>query len=248
MGWRGFGFVHPSRTIFCRAVPNPYLTIRNFFIAVARAWRARRTSRCPRRTPAPGSRRTAAQRRNRLRIVTVGVSGVGDELTRPFRDARRFPSTRGYPVPGATRATSGFEICPSFKGHSLSPRAKRCRYDSQLIHRCTAAGGVLDGCQQHAPPPQGIPNSEHFPLRAATGGPSCSRMGVCVCARDRRPTLGVWSFLPLVGFFTVRLGSCGTAGTGVEPGVGYKFHSIEPVLLGRCASVHDPSYNTFNSI
>jgi hypothetical protein len=22
---------------------------------------------------------------------------------------------------------------------------------------------------------------------------------------------------------------------------GYKFHSIEPVLLGRCASVHDPS-------
>ena len=29
---------------------------------------------------------------------------------------------------------------------------------------------------------------------------------------------------------------------------GYKFHSIEPVLLGRCASVHDPSYNTFTSI
>jgi hypothetical protein len=34
MGWRGFGFVHHSRTIFCRAVPNPNLTIRNFFIAV----------------------------------------------------------------------------------------------------------------------------------------------------------------------------------------------------------------------
>jgi hypothetical protein len=31
MGWRGFGFVHRSRTIFCRAVPNPNLTIRNFF-------------------------------------------------------------------------------------------------------------------------------------------------------------------------------------------------------------------------
>jgi hypothetical protein len=26
--------VHHSRTLFCRAVPNPNLTIRNFFIAV----------------------------------------------------------------------------------------------------------------------------------------------------------------------------------------------------------------------
>jgi hypothetical protein len=34
MGWRGFGFVHHSRTIFCRAVPNLSITIRNFFIAV----------------------------------------------------------------------------------------------------------------------------------------------------------------------------------------------------------------------
>jgi hypothetical protein len=34
MGWRGFGFVHCSRTSFCRAVPNPNITIRNFFIAV----------------------------------------------------------------------------------------------------------------------------------------------------------------------------------------------------------------------
>ena len=31
---RGFGFVHHSRTVFCRAVPNPNITIRNFFIAV----------------------------------------------------------------------------------------------------------------------------------------------------------------------------------------------------------------------
>jgi hypothetical protein len=28
MDWRGFGFVHHSRTLFCRAVPNPNLTIR----------------------------------------------------------------------------------------------------------------------------------------------------------------------------------------------------------------------------
>ena len=39
MDWRGFGFVHHSRSIFCRAVPNPSLTIRNFFVAVpGRAW------------------------------------------------------------------------------------------------------------------------------------------------------------------------------------------------------------------
>jgi hypothetical protein len=33
---RGFGFVHHSRTIICRAVPNPYITIRNLFIAAHR--------------------------------------------------------------------------------------------------------------------------------------------------------------------------------------------------------------------
>ena len=37
MRWRGFGFGHHSRTIFCRAVPNPNLAIRNFFIAVGGA-------------------------------------------------------------------------------------------------------------------------------------------------------------------------------------------------------------------
>jgi hypothetical protein len=37
MGWRDFGFFHHSRTIFCRAVPNLSLTIRNFFIAVPQA-------------------------------------------------------------------------------------------------------------------------------------------------------------------------------------------------------------------
>jgi hypothetical protein len=35
MDWRGFGFVHHSRAIFCRAVPNPNLTIRDFSIAVS---------------------------------------------------------------------------------------------------------------------------------------------------------------------------------------------------------------------
>jgi hypothetical protein len=40
----------------------------------------------------------------------LGISG-GRALTGPFRDARRFPSTRWYPVPGATRTPLGFGIC-----------------------------------------------------------------------------------------------------------------------------------------
>ena len=43
---RGFGFVHRSKTRFCRAVPNPNITIRNFCIARTAA------------APAPRSRST----------------------------------------------------------------------------------------------------------------------------------------------------------------------------------------------
>jgi hypothetical protein len=66
-----------------------------------------------------------------LRIVTSGISG-GRSLTRPFRDARRFPSTRLYPVPRARRTPRTCGRCPSFKGHFLSRRAEPDRYDSQL--------------------------------------------------------------------------------------------------------------------
>ena len=73
--------------------------------------------------------RTAMQK---LRIVTVGISG-GRALTRPFRDARRFPSYTMVP------RTEGYVydvgVCPSFKDPSLSRRAKPCSYDSQLLHR-----------------------------------------------------------------------------------------------------------------
>jgi superfamily II DNA/RNA helicase len=46
-----------------------------------------------RRRAAEAAESGEVQRRKRGRIVTVGVSG-GGSLTRPFRDARRFPSTR----------------------------------------------------------------------------------------------------------------------------------------------------------
>jgi hypothetical protein len=59
----------------------------------------------------------------KVRIVTVGMSG-GRSLTRPLRDARRFPSTRWYLVPEASPATLRFGSCPSFKDHICRPRAK----------------------------------------------------------------------------------------------------------------------------
>jgi hypothetical protein len=73
---------------------------------------------------------------HKLRIGT-GISG-GGSLTGPLRDARRFPSTRWYSVPGAARTTLGFGRCAAFKEHSLSRRAKplSLSYDSQLLHRC----------------------------------------------------------------------------------------------------------------
>jgi hypothetical protein len=48
MRWRGFGFVHHSRTIFCHAVPNLSITIRNISIAVPR--RTQRQWPCERAT------------------------------------------------------------------------------------------------------------------------------------------------------------------------------------------------------
>jgi hypothetical protein len=67
--------------------------------------------------------RSALQRMQKWRIVTLGASG-GRSLTGPLRDDRRFPSTRWLPIPGATRKTLGSGICTSFKGHFLSRRAK----------------------------------------------------------------------------------------------------------------------------
>jgi hypothetical protein len=63
MGWRGFGFVHHSRTVFC-AVPNPNITIRNFFIAV---WSGGHLRAARARHRVLGLERDAAQRLRRRR-------------------------------------------------------------------------------------------------------------------------------------------------------------------------------------
>jgi hypothetical protein len=74
MGWRGFGFVHHSRTLFCRAVPNLSITIRNFFIAVL-AWK-RSPPRAPSGAGALGSAGSVEQP-SYVGAAVVGEPGGG---------------------------------------------------------------------------------------------------------------------------------------------------------------------------
>jgi hypothetical protein len=120
---RGFGFVHRSRTIFCRAVPNLSITIRNLCIAVSQPlWAAR---------PLEHRQAVLLEFNRLLKEVrwTLGhVAGLkkdaksceiewGEKLTRPFRDARQLPSPGLWPGPRASRTTRSSGTCPS-------PRAK----------------------------------------------------------------------------------------------------------------------------
>jgi hypothetical protein len=56
----------------------------------------------------------------RWKKLRIGIS-VGDNLTRPFHDARRFPSPGLQPVPRATRTPRTFGICPSFRAIFCRP-------------------------------------------------------------------------------------------------------------------------------
>jgi hypothetical protein len=82
------------------------------------------------------TRCSTIQRWESQRIATLGISG-GGSLTRPLRDARRFPSTRWYLVPDATRKTRVFGICPSFKGQFLcAPCQTRVTIRNLFIAGC----------------------------------------------------------------------------------------------------------------
>jgi hypothetical protein len=86
------------------------------------------------------------KRRKSCELSRLGVSG-GRAHTRPLRDARRFPSTRWYLVPGAMRTTLGFGICPSFKGRFLSPRVPNPYvFDSHVPRSWWRAGGRRRWC------------------------------------------------------------------------------------------------------
>jgi hypothetical protein len=109
---------------------------------------------------------------HKLRIVTLGISG-GRWLTRPLHDARRFASTRWYPVPGATRTPRKLGICPSFKDPFLSPRAEPYSSASQLMHRCIHPCRSLIRSDVEANNPQIVCGASTSPVghtRQAAGG------------------------------------------------------------------------------
>jgi hypothetical protein len=84
--------------------------------------RRRRACSCLRRraNPATPSRCAAATEKVANRRGRGLVRGGGSRGR--FATPARIPSTRWYPVPGATRTTLGFGMCPSFKDHSLPRR------------------------------------------------------------------------------------------------------------------------------
>jgi hypothetical protein len=69
----------------------------------------------------------------------VGGFREGARSRGPFRDARRFPSTRWYPAPEATRTPRTFRSCPSFEDPFLSRRALVSRFANFFIAVCVCA-------------------------------------------------------------------------------------------------------------
>jgi hypothetical protein len=104
---RGFGFIHHSRTIFCCAVSNPNLTIRDFCIAVQHLLGCKRESaytatgvcgRCPRVTVHPGRLRADAA------ALHTGAARAVQLLTQP-QQARPRHSRRRLRRAASARST-----------------------------------------------------------------------------------------------------------------------------------------------
>jgi hypothetical protein len=147
---RGFGFVYHSRTIFCRAVPNPSITIRNFVIAVpprrwspwSRAWcascrcrsaRTRARSRCSRASRrAPPRARRARTRRACLRARRKRRLPPAPRLISPSGlPSLCMQSPLCLPRPGSSHR----QVCPlcacslpSLDNSSSPPGATQLRY------------------------------------------------------------------------------------------------------------------------
>jgi hypothetical protein len=107
MGWRGFGFVRHSRTLFCHAVPNPNITIRNFCIAVAGR---------------PGERharsRTCRRRRSRCAIASPTASSPPLPLRLPHSVS---PCRRRRSRCAIASPTASSPPLPLRLPHSVSP-------------------------------------------------------------------------------------------------------------------------------
>jgi hypothetical protein len=103
-------------------------------------------------------------------------------LTRPFRDTRRSPSPRWYPVPRATRTTSGFVgIRPSLFKDSLSRRAKQSHDSTAFASRVRQGEEHTRGGSDGAAPP--LPGG-------VSGGKVFSERGTTLVARGMRGVRG----------------------------------------------------------
>jgi hypothetical protein len=79
------------------------------------------------------------------KVANRNVRDVGWEIAHtPFRDARRFPSTRWYPVPKLRVRRWGFGFVHRSRTIFCRPVPNPNRYDSQLfLSLCTVAAGTL---------------------------------------------------------------------------------------------------------
>jgi hypothetical protein len=95
--------------------------------------------------PSPRSRRARFKfkakgegvQRCKICEESLGISGGAHAAV-----TRRPPISLSTKVPRTPRT---FGMCPSFKDHSLSRRAKPCRCDSPLLHRCKGGAGGSAG-------------------------------------------------------------------------------------------------------
>jgi hypothetical protein len=106
------------------------------------------------------------------KVANRGGKGFGWEiLTRPLRDARRFPSTHCYSVPGATRTTLGFGDLSIVQGpFSVAPCAKP-RFATFSITACPSSALSLSLLGTPLRPGVACPHS----TQPAAGSTSVSR-------------------------------------------------------------------------
>jgi hypothetical protein len=102
-------WVSSTRTVTAMECTSPICTYGQFYPRACEPDHETRISSCPEVFLEQPNYNEGYSPIKKLRIVTLGIPG-GRWLTRPLRDARRFPSTRWYPYrrPNVRRWSLGF--------------------------------------------------------------------------------------------------------------------------------------------
>jgi hypothetical protein len=113
---------------------------------------ARPTALIPQRGRRASSNPSCGEKGAKVRLHQMGKDanrndrGFGREVSRtaPFRDARRFPATRWYPVLTCTRTPRTFGIIFIAQGaFSVAPHRTATRFGSQLCQRAARCAPVV---------------------------------------------------------------------------------------------------------